>query len=99
MTEPNFEVLKQMAELITKYQLKELTLNQDGSITIVKEVHVPKIKQVRKRKSKADSFQDPFPGMAETDLPFVAANLNSNKLNNHTRLQTRSVLPFQGKSK
>lgn len=98
----NFKVLEKFCKMIEKYALKELTIQPDGTITIVKEVHVaPQVKVPRKRKSKEEAPVT-VPVIPNVDLALVAANLTNKadrigKLNNFNRYQTGTVLPNQGK--
>lgn len=93
----NFKLIEQACKLIDKYALKELTIHPDGTITIVKEMHAPKVKQSIQVKPKPPP-SPPLPeNMPEVDLALVAARLPTPGLNNHTRLKTKSILPNQGK--
>lgn len=102
VSSPNFAILEKACKLITKYALKELTIQPDGTITIVKEMHAqPVVKPPRVRKSKnATPPIGPIVGIPNADLALVAANWNNKadrgQLNNFNRYQTRTVLPNQG---
>lgn len=96
----DFKVLDKACKLIEKYALKELTIQSDGTITIIKEVHVPpKIKEPRKRKNKTPASQ-PFVNISNADLALVAANMmnkaDRGHLNNHNRYRSNVILPNQG---
>lgn len=97
----DFDVLEKCCKLISKYYLKELTIQPDGTITIVKEMHAqPQMKAQRIRKSK--KAVESFPIINSTsDLHLVAVNLmnkaDRGHLNNFNRYQTGTVLPQQGK--
>ncbi len=95
-TKPDFTLLDKMCKLISKYHLKELTIHQDGSVTIVKELHTQPKTRLRKPKRPKDSAPLPMT-VSDADLALVAARLPTPGLNDLNRYHTRNILPKQGK--